>query len=145
MPQAVMGQGQEGESLRIAAIAAASMTFFQSADGLREPPRAVERRSKDPEPIAPLSLRYGMEFQSVLGQTHRDSRVGDSVRGQRAGPYDSVTECEIGRPRGGQDRVGGSLEQVFAGAPGARDVIGCQEGPDLGLPEPEVVWLLVDE
>src|SRR5262245_55896375 len=131
MPQAVMGQGQEGESLGIAAIAAASMTVFQSADGLREPPRAVERRSKDPEPIAPLSLCYGMESQSGLGQTHRDSRVGHSVWGQRAGPYDAVTECEVGRPRGGQGRVGGSLELDFAGASSARDVIGCQEGPDL--------------
>ena len=55
MPQAVMGHGQEGESPGIAVITAVLMTFFQRVDRFREPPCAVERCSKDPEPIAPLS------------------------------------------------------------------------------------------
>src|SRR5438309_1142643 len=62
MPEAVMGHGQEGKSPGIAVIAAVLMTIVQSTDGSREPPGAVERCSKGPEPIGPLLPWFGMFF-----------------------------------------------------------------------------------
>src|SRR4051812_10696561 len=79
-----------------------------------------------------------MTGQYGLCQADQGLGIGDRIGGEHTGPDEAVGLYGIGR-------VANPPEEVFAGAPNSRAVPSRHERPDVRVPEPGAIWLLLDE